>query len=106
QSSPSSSAESTSAEPSATDAAAAGAQAQFIDCVAAPVTEPTSISLDCTASSDMVTEITWASWEAEPAQGTGTRGEDEVAVVLSRRTQAESGLAFTQLEVDGEVVTP
>ena len=61
QSSPSSSAESTSAEPSATDAAAAGEQAQFIDCVAAPVTEPTSISLDCTTNSDMVTEITWES---------------------------------------------
>ena len=106
QSSPSSSAESTSAEPSATDAAAAGEQAQFIDCVAAPVTEPTSISLDCTTNSDMVTEITWESWEAETAEGTGTRGEDEVAVVLSQPTQTESGLAFTQIEVDGEVVTP
>ena len=105
QSSPSSSAESTSAEPSATDAAAAGEQAQFIDCVAAPVTEPTSISLD-TTNSDMVTEITWESWEAETAEGTGTRGEDEVAVVLSQPTQTESGLAFTQIEVDGEVVTP
>ena len=106
QSSPSSSAESTSAEPSATDAAAAGEQAQFIDCVAAPVTEPTSISLDCTTNRDMVTEITWESWEAETAEGTGTRGEDEVAVVLSQPTQTESGLAFTQIEVDGEVVTP
>jgi hypothetical protein len=54
----------------------------------------------------MVTEITWESWEAETAEGNGTRGEDEVAVVLSQPTQTESGLAFTQIEVDGEVVTP
>ena len=98
--------ESASAEPSTTAEAAAGEQAQFIDCVAAPVTEPTSISLDCTSNSDLVTEISWESWEAETAEGTGTRGNDEVAVVLSQPTQTENGLAFTQIEVDGEVVTP
>src|SRR5690625_241995 len=106
QSSSASSSESASAEPSTTAEAAAGEQAQFIDCVAAPVTEPTSISLDCTSNSDLVTEISWESWEAETAEGTGTRGEDEVAVVLSQPTQTESGLAFTQIEVDGEAVTP
>src|SRR5699024_206288 len=100
------SSESASAEPSTTAEAAAGEQAQFIDCVAAPVTEPTSISLDCTSNSDLVTEISWESWEAETAEGTGTRGNDEVAVVLSQPTQTENGLAFTQIEVDGEVVTP
>ena len=102
----SSESESASAEPSTTAEAAAGEQAQFIDCVAAPVTEPTSISLDCTSNSDLVTEISWESWEAETAEGTGTRGNDEVAVVLSQPTQTENGLAFTQIEVDGEVVTP
>ena len=106
QSSSASSSESASAEPSTTAEAAAGEQAQFIDCVAAPVTEPTSISLDCTSNSDLVTEISWESWEAETAEGTGTRGNDEVAVVLSQPTQTENGLAFTQIEVDGEVVTP
>lgn len=106
QSSSASSSESASAEPSTTAEAAEGEQAQFIDCVAAPVTEPTSISLDCTSNSDLVTEISWESWEAETAEGTGTRGNDEVAVVLSQPTQTENGLAFTQIEVDGVVVTP
>ena len=106
QSSSATSSESASAEPSTTAEAAAGEQAQFIDCVAAPVTEPTSISLDCTSNSDLFTEISWESWEAETAEGTGTRGNDEVAVVLSQPTQTENGLAFTQIEVDGEVVTP
>ena len=95
-----------SAEPSATDEAAAGRQAQFIDCIAAPVTEPTEISLDCTNNTDIVTDIDWESWTAEEAEGTGVRGEDEVTVVLSQPTQTQTGLAFTQIEVDGEVVAP
>src|SRR5699024_11156856 len=76
QSSSATSSESASAEPSTTAEAAAGEQAQFIDCVAASVTEPTSIILDCTSNSALVTEISWESWEAETAEGTVTRGND------------------------------
>ncbi|MDO5507322.1 MAG: hypothetical protein Q4F64_03195 [Corynebacterium casei] len=95
-----------SEEPAATDEAAAGAEVQFIDCVAAPVTEPTEVSLDCTTNADVVTEITWDSWDDEGAEGTGTRGEDEVTINLSEPTQTENGLAFTLIEVDGETVAP
>lgn len=95
-----------SEEPTATDEAAAGEEVQFIDCVATPITEPTEVSLDCTTNTDMVTEITWESWDAQGAEGTGTRGQEEVAITLSQPTETENGLTFTQIEVDGEVVAP
>ena len=104
---PSAEASAPSEEPTATDEAAAGsAEVQFIDCVSTPVTEPTEVSLDCATSTDMVTEITWESWSPEGAEGTGTRGEEEATINLSQPAETENGLAFTQIEVDGEVVAP
>lgn len=103
-----------SAEPSAAVDAAAGEEVQFIDCVATPVTEPVEVSLDCAANTDLVSEITWESWDAEGAEGTGTRVTDgteategeEVSITLSQPAETGNGLAFTQIEVDGELVTP
>lgn len=84
---------------------------QFIDCVAAPVTEPEVITLNCVTGDVLLTDITWTSWEQDQAEGTGTRVEgrdrtEDVAVVLSNPVESSQGVVFGQIEVDGEVVTP
>ncbi|MGD7001778.1 hypothetical protein [Corynebacterium halotolerans] len=98
-----------------TAVAEAGAPS-FIDCVAAPAQTPDTVSLDCTNNSDALVEIEWQEWGAEEATGTGTRetmdtagettSEDNVEIVLASPFAGPQGLVFTEITVDGEIVTP
>ncbi|BAU95368.1 hypothetical protein N24_1106 [Corynebacterium suranareeae] len=86
----------------------------YIDCVAAPTQQPSEISLNCAMDIDQLTEISWSSWDAESATGTGTRvvttadGQEteteDVEVELSFPTESSQGLVFTQVTVDGQVL--
>lgn len=108
--------ETTEATTPATGTAAAGAQAGaeapgFIDCVAAPVEEPTTITLNCADGSDQLINIEWTEWDEESAVGTATRqspegAQEDVDVLLSLPTTSPQGLVFTQITVDGVLVTP
>lgn len=104
--------ETTEATTPATGTAAAGAQAPgFIDCVAAPVEEPTTITLNCADGSDQLINIEWTEWDEESAVGTATRqspegAQEDVDVLLSLPTTSPQGLVFTQITVDGVLVTP
>lgn len=91
----------------ATDAEVPG----FIDCVAAPVEEPSTITLNCADGSDQLVDIEWVEWGEDEATGSGTRqtpaGEEEdVDVLLSVPTTSPQGLVFTQITVDGVLVAP
>ncbi|AGF71987.1 hypothetical protein [Corynebacterium halotolerans] len=91
----------------ATDAEVPG----FINCVATPVQEPGTITLDCADASDQLIEIDWEDWGQQQATGTGTRqtpeGEQEnVDVVLSTPIVSPQGLVFSEITVDGVPVTP
>lgn len=87
----------------------------YIDCVAAPVQEPVSISLNCADNSDQLTDIDWESWDETGATGSGSRiilspaGEEEVTedveVELSFPTATSQGLVFSQVTVEGVAVT-
>ena len=83
----------------------------FIDCVGTPSEEPEVITLDCVTYADQLTNIEWEEWGEDEATGTGLRlstlgQEDEVEVVLSTVTTTPQGLVFSQITVDGEIVTP
>lgn len=88
----------------------------FIDCVAAPVQTPATVSLNCADDSDSLVAIVWEEWGAEEATGTGTRetmdetGEvttvESTEIVLAAPFQGPQGLVFTEITVDGAVVTP
>lgn len=98
------------AESSEEPALAAGATPQFINCVSAPATEPTEISLNCIDNSDVLKNISWTDWQADAAYGTasrvsGTTTVENVAVQLAAPTQTPQGLVFTQIIVDGATFT-
>ncbi|MDY3127113.1 MAG: hypothetical protein SOW59_03140 [Corynebacterium sp.] len=101
----------TSAEPTATASATAGAeQVAFIDCVSIPTVEPASITLDCVNNQDVISNIEWTSWDDTTAQGTGSRANAagrtvDADIVLSQPAVTTEGVVFTQIEVDGDVVT-
>lgn len=98
------------AEAEDTDVAAAELPG-FIDCVGTPAEEPEVITLDCVTYADQITNIEWEEWGEDEAVGTGLRlstlgQEDDVEVVLSSLTTTPQGLVFSQIAVDGEIVTP
>lgn len=83
----------------------------FIDCVGTPSEEPEVITLDCVSYADQLTNIEWEEWGGDEAVGTGLRlsavgQEDDVEVVLSTLTTTPQGVVFSQITVDGEIVTP
>lgn len=89
----------------------------FIDCVAPPVQTPETVSLNCADNSDTLTEIDWEQWGTEEASGTGTREttdpatgetstEENVDVTLAAPIEGAQGPVFTEITVDGQVVTP
>lgn len=109
----------TTGEPgtAATDADVVEAGApSFIDCVAAPVQTPDTVSLNCADNSDSLMDIEWDQWGADEATGTGTRetvdetGEvttvEATEIVLATPFEGPQGLVFTEITVDGAVVTP
>lgn len=112
----------TTTEPGATGTAATEADVveagapSFIDCVAAPVQTPDTVSLNCADNSDSLTDIEWDQWGADEATGTGTRetvdetGEvttvEATEIVLATPFQGPQGLVFTEITVDDAVVTP
>lgn len=89
----------------------------FIDCVAAPAQTPETVTLNCADSSDLLVEIEWDKWEADEATGTGTREtldattgettvEEDIEIILATPISAVQGLIFSEISVDGEIVTP
>lgn len=107
------SAESTETTAATTTVAAADLPG-YIDCVAAPAQEPVTISLNCADNSDQLTGIEWDSWDEDAATGTASRITftpegtqeitDDVEVELTFPTETSQGLAFSQVEVDGELI--
>lgn len=97
------------------DVVEAGAPS-FIDCVAAPVQTPDTVSLNCADNSDSLMGIEWDQWDTDEATGTGTRetvdetGEtttvEATEIVLAAPFEGPQGLVFTEITVDGAVVTP
>ena len=91
----------------------AGDKPQFQDCVAAPATEPATVTLNCADGANRVENIKWESWESDEAHGTGTRvtnangheeRNDDVDVELHTPAETADGFAFTEIVVDGQPV--
>lgn len=106
----------TTATTSATAAAVEAGAPSFIDCVSAPEQTPETVSLNCTDNSDNLVAIEWEEWGTEEATGTGTRetmdaaGEvtstESTEIVLAAPFEGPQGLVFTEITVDGAVITP
>lgn len=87
--------------------AAAATEVTYIDCVATPATEPEEITLDCTDTDNVVTDITWSAWTEDYATGEGTDIDGNVtAITLSSPQATGEDVTFTTLTVNGVTVTP
>lgn len=80
----------------------------FIDCIGDALFEPRSITTRCADPTEVITNISWNSWDDYSAQGIGFENNNQtVNIILSQPRYLASGqLAFTSLHIDGIPVTP
>ncbi|OHF37393.1 hypothetical protein [Corynebacterium sp. HMSC074A01] len=92
----------------ATSAAVADETPTIANCGAVELERPTELTLDCQGQDDVLRNITWDSWEADMATGTGTRNaqQPEVAISLSNPQVVNGVLAYTDITVDGTAIYP
>lgn len=89
---------------------APGEVPSFIDCVGSPITKPRKVSLSCIDKNDRVVDITWSSWNASGAVGTGFREKKAentrtpVTVVLNNPLQSAEAIVFADVYVDDRMV--
>ncbi|MDO4927567.1 MAG: hypothetical protein Q3976_00650 [Corynebacterium sp.] len=99
-----------SVAPTTTTAATNKENPGYIDCIQAPEVEPTSFSLDCTSDTDQVIDITWETWDATEAIGTGIREQTSngtttktaVVITLSNPIPVTLGWAFSERDVESD----
>ena len=97
----------------ATSTAMADETPTIANCGAVELERPTEMTLDCQGQDDFLRNITWDSWEAGMATGTGTRvtenpdaQQPEVAISLSNPQVVNGVLAYTDITVDGTAIYP
>ena len=97
----------------AASSAPADATPTIANCGEVELERPTEFNLDCQGQDDVLQNITWDSWGAESATGTGTRvtqdsdaQQPEVAIALSNPQLVNGVLAYTDITVDGTPVFP
>ncbi|MDU0478235.1 hypothetical protein QVA66_03165 [Staphylococcus chromogenes] len=88
----------------------------YIDCIGAPTVRPTSLSLRCSDDALLMADITWESWDATRATGTGTLVSrmpgfpeerlENAAIELFDPFAAPLGLSFTRVKVNNTLQQP
>lgn len=98
---------------SETAAVAEGTPA-LVDCANQLSFQPTQVVLDCQNPMNAISNVTWSTWDATGAQGTGTQAtvdaygiatSQPVSVELSNPVATEQGTVFNTVSVNGQIAS-
>ena len=79
----------------------------FINCQGSPERKPAYVVLDCADPDERLTKIKWTSWESDSAKASAQNTDNqEVSLVLRSPVESAQGTVFSEILVDGQLVTP
>lgn len=79
----------------------------FINCLGSPERKPAYVVLDCADPDERLTKIKWTSWESDSAKASAQNTDNqEVSLVLRSPVESAQGTVFSEILVDGQLVTP
>lgn len=79
----------------------------FINCLGSPERKPAYVVLDCANPDERLTKIKWTSWESDSAKASAQNTDNqEVSLVLRSPVESAQGTVFSEILVDGQLVTP
>lgn len=79
----------------------------FINCLGTPEKKPDHIVLDCAHPDDRLTKLKWDSWDADSAKASAQDSDNNtVTLVLRSPVESAQGTVFSEIWVDGQLVTP